>query len=390
MATPKLLTYTTSEILDLFKNAFYAQHGTPMLIGSDDFAASAAFSYVLGVLTNAINVSSNERFIESATGQFLDAIAAVNGLSRPNPAQASALFRLTMANTGTLNAGDLVVTNGSVNFTNLEPIYITDDCDVLLYCTDTGAKYNGIAIGAINTVSAGIGYVDEAQNITISGGGTDGYPYTAEGDNEFRVYILARRADFVVGGSAPAYKSRAYTIDARLLDVCILQDGDYGYQKGKVQIYNLWDSTTINTAVADILNAKVLAACTQDDFRPIGDLVEVYSARKVAKSLGSSWLLKYRLRDRDVAYNHMISVFRGYRDYLISGFRRAFSEGELTRRFVTPSAEGVAALGFDLTNGHARYDMPDANAVWALNWPSYANIDAYVSAGLVQFIDTEA
>ena len=135
----QLLNYTTSEILDLFKNAFYSQHGTPMFIGSDDFAASAAFSYVLGVLTNAINVSSNERFIESATGQFLDAIAAVNGLSRPNPAQASALFSLTMANTGTLDIGDLVVTNGSVNFTNLEPIYITDDCDVLLYCTNSNA-----------------------------------------------------------------------------------------------------------------------------------------------------------------------------------------------------------------------------------------------------------
>ena len=389
MTIPKLIDYSTQDILDLFRSAFYDEHGAPMLIGTDDFTASAVFSYVLSVLVNASNTAGAQRFIDSATGVYLDAIAAVNGLSRPSPAKASALFQLVASNPGTLNSGDLVVTDGNVNFTNLEPISITADCYVLLYCTETGADHNGIGIGSINTVLDGNYYVDSAQNITISGGGTDGFPYTAEGDNEFRAYILARRADFVVGGSVPSYKSRAYTIDSRLLDVCILQDGDSGYQKGKVQIYALWDSATVNTAIANILNAKILAACTQDDFRPIGDLVEVNSARKVAKDLGSSWLLKYRLRDKDVAYNHMISVFREYKDYLISGFRRAFSEGELTRRFVTPSADGVAALGFDLTNGNAKYEIPDANAVWSLLWPSYANINAYVNAGLVQFIDTE-
>lgn len=389
MAT-NLLSYTTQEILDLFRNAFYAQHSKPIIIGSDDFAASAAFSYVLGVLVNAINTSGNQRFIETATGEFLDAIAAVNGLSRPAPARASALFHLVMANSGTIEAGVLAVSNGSAIFTNLEPIHITNDCDVLLYCDETGAQYNGIGIGDIDMIATGGYFVDEATNLTITGGGTDGFPYTPEGDSEFRAYILARRADFVVGGSAPAYRSRAMTIDSRLLDVCILQDGDEGYEKGKVKIFTLWDETTINQIIANILNTKIYQACTKDDFKPIGDFVEVTTAAKTAKNIGNSWLLKYRLRDKDVAYNHMISVFQQYRDYLASAFKRPFSEGELIKRFITPSEEGVSALGFDLRNVNAGFDMPKINAIWRLQWPIYQNIDAYVNAGLVQFIDVEA
>ena len=100
--TTKLLSYTPSEILDLFKTSFYEAHVTPMIIGSDDFTASATFSYVLSVLTNAINVAGDQRFLESATGEYLDAIAGSLGLSRPSPSRANAVFHLKPVATLTL------------------------------------------------------------------------------------------------------------------------------------------------------------------------------------------------------------------------------------------------------------------------------------------------
>ena len=388
MTIPQLIDYSTQDILDLFRSAFYDEHGAPMLIGSDDFTASAVFSYVLSVLVNASNTAGAQRFIDSATGVYLDAIAAVNGLERPSAQPASALFHLVMANSGTLDTGELVVSDGNVSFSNIEPIAISDDCDALLYCTENGAKNNGIAIGAIDTIQDGTDYVSTASNTTISGGGTDGFAYTAEGDDAFREYIKQRRADFVVGGSAPAYKSRCMTVDARLLDVCILQDGDTGYKKGKVKIFTLWDKQTLNNTLEALLNTKVYDACNATDFRPIGDFVQVASAQHISHTI-SSFHIKYRLRDRDVAWQHMQDTFNAYKTYLKSGFRRALSESELTKMFCTPDKNGVSALGFDISDATAYWKMPDTGSVYNLAWTYYPTIDDYVSNFKVYFIDTE-
>lgn len=388
MTIPQLIEYSTQDILDLFRSAFYEEHGAPMLIGSDDFTASAVFSYVLSVLVNASNTAGAQRFIDSATGVYLDAIAAVNGLERPAAQPSSALFHLIASGSGTIATGALVVGNGSVNFTNNAPIAISGDCDVILYCIEDGSQNNGIAVGALDSIVSGQ-YISSAQNTTITGGGTDSFPYTADGDNAFREYIKTRRADFVVGGSAPAYKSRCMTVDARLLDVCILQDGDTGYEKGKVKIFTLWDKQTLNNTLEAMLNTKVYDACNATDFRPIGDYIEVASAPEINLNILGNWLLKYRLRDKDVAWQHLQNTMSAYRKYLKSGFRRPFSEGELNRRFCTPSDDGVSALGFDLTMASARWQMPATGSVYDFTWPVLGTIDNYVAAGMVQLIDTE-
>ena len=391
--TTKLLSYTPNEILDLFKTSFYAEHGTPMIIGSDDFTASATFTYVLSVLTNAINVSGNQRFIESATGEYLDAIAGSLGLSRPAPARANAVFHLTPVTTGNIDTNGLRVsdTSGHV-FGNTEPLSLTRNVqvDVLLYCTDAGSAANGLPVGSIRNIESGSNVVSTASNTTMSGGGDDGYPYTAAGDQSFREYLLNRKGHFPVGGSAPAYRSKCFEIgDKRLLDVHILQDGEAGYVQGKVKIYTLWNTATLNSAYIKLLNEKILALVTAEDFRPIGDYVEVASAEPDYVGLGLTWTLKYRLRDRDVAEAHMRKVLYDYELYLKGGFGRPFSEADLVKRFCTPDENGVAALGFDITDSNAKYQLPAAGSYFAFSAPPNS-WNSLISMGLVTFVDTEA
>lgn len=391
--TTKLLSYTPSEILDLFKSSFYTEHGTPMIIGSDDFTASATFSYVLSVLTNAINVAGGQRFIESATGEYLDAIAGSLGLSRPSPARANAVFHLTPVSTGNIGANGLRVsdTSGHV-FENLEPIAVTRNVqvDVLLYCTEAGSAANGLPVGSISNIASGANIVSTASNTTMSGGGDGGYPYTASGDQAFREYLLNRKGYFPVGGSAPAYRSKCFEVgDKRLMDVHVLQDGEAGYVQGKVKIYTLWDTSTLNSDYIRLLNEKVLTLVTAEDFRPVGDYVEVASAEPDYVGLGLSWALKYRLRDRDVAEAHMRKVFYDYGQYLKSGFGRPFSEADLVKRLCTPDENGVAALGFDITVTHAKYLMPAPGRYFAFSAPPNS-WNSLISMGIVTFVDTEA
>lgn len=386
MTVPDLLNYTVNDILNMFKDAFYNQNNSPMIIGSDDYAASAMMSYVLDVLVNAINHCGEMRFLDTATGQWLDTMAAIFGLSRPPAAASSALFHLTRITPGTFNVGDLVVSDGQVNFTNREPIYLSGDVDVILYCDTAGSQYNGIPVNAIETIISGSSLISAATNTTITGGGTDGFPYTEEGDNGFREYIKDRRGTFTVGGSAPAYKSKAFTIDSRVRDVYIVQDGDSNYEKGKVKISVLWDKSTLDGTLENLLNGQILNACSADDFRAIGDLIEVYSASGTTLIPGVK--VVYPLKFQDLAVGHYLATMKAYKTYLASKFNRAYSESELAKRFITPDENGVYALAYDDTNGNAEYVAPEPGKY--LNLSAYASndLDDYITRGYFVFVDT--
>ena len=190
----RLIEIKPAQILEFLKSAYYAQYGEPIEIGSDAFAASAAQSYAWGVLLANINEAANNIFIETASGEYLDAIAADYGITeRPQGYRASAQFALTMymfAQGRSYPAGSLVVADDAGRkFTNIYPIIGPDPGSdnylhgvVTLYAMEPGVLYNNIATGAIDNILEGTGFVTSATNITDTSGGSDGFPYTDEGN----------------------------------------------------------------------------------------------------------------------------------------------------------------------------------------------------------------
>lgn len=388
------LDYSTSEILELFKTAYYEQHGKPMIIGSDEFSASAAFAYVLGVLCGDMNHSSAQRFIDTATGEYLDAIAAVNGLVRPGPSRASAVFSLVRAgySSATAPAGAIqLMDQGGHVFENLDPVFMTaSTVKALLFCTEAGSKNNGIPAGSISIVEAGSEYVQAGTNTEATSGGGDGCGYSEEGDAEFRRYIELNRSAYIVGGSAAAYRAKAFDTDSRVIDVRVLKDGDTGYEKGKVKIYINY-ALDASSDLKSLINDRILAACSADDFKPVGDLVQVDTAEYVECVFGLNILVKYPLKFRNVAVNHYNSVMAAYRDYVASKFGIPVSESELARRFVTPDESGVYALGFEWRNKDAGLKFGDPSQVLVVKWDGESevhSVEYYESWGMMDFIDT--
>ena len=91
---------TPEQLLQSFQTAYYNEHGETLRIGSDEFAAASVFSYALSVLFNALNDSAKQRYIDTATGVFLDAIAATYGITqRPDGYYATTLARIGMEGT---------------------------------------------------------------------------------------------------------------------------------------------------------------------------------------------------------------------------------------------------------------------------------------------------
>lgn len=98
MADVDLIDIKPRELLDLLKSAYYDQTGKTIQIGSDEYAAASAQAYAWSVLLGDINNATQNRFIDYATGEYLDAIATNYGInSRPNGYRATANFIFTYA-----------------------------------------------------------------------------------------------------------------------------------------------------------------------------------------------------------------------------------------------------------------------------------------------------
>ena len=84
MANLDLLQLDVQGIMNLFRDAYYNAYGETMRIGSVEFQTASIFSYAVAVLINSMNDASKQRWLATATGEYLDAIAETYGLVRPD------------------------------------------------------------------------------------------------------------------------------------------------------------------------------------------------------------------------------------------------------------------------------------------------------------------
>ena len=77
-----ILNTSPNAILEQFQNAYFDQIGTRMTIGSEEYTLSSIFTYVLSMYAGLINNSYDNQNLDTASGIFLDNIAARYNLNR--------------------------------------------------------------------------------------------------------------------------------------------------------------------------------------------------------------------------------------------------------------------------------------------------------------------
>lgn len=347
----KLVDINPSQILELLKSAYAEQYGEQIEIGSDAFAACATQAYAWSVLLANVNEAANNLFVETASAEYLDAIAADYGItSRPPGYRASAQFSLVFymfAAGMTFPTGSLVVSDGAGRrFTNIYPIIAPDSGGdpylhgvVTLYAAEPGASYNEIPVDAIQTIIEGSGYVSTARNITQTSGGTDGFPYNDAGNEAFRQWLIVQMQAFAGAGTATAYEARAKNADARCISAYVLRQNDTGYEKGKVQIF-VYADPSVESEVVD----SVQAACDDPAFRPLGDLVVAAASPLQSVASALDLCIVYDYRFEAVASASASRVIANYSALVESGINRPFVVDELCHRLCTPDADGIYAI----------------------------------------------
>lgn len=255
--------------------------GEPLYPGDERRIFGDALAAVFVALYNEFNDKMKQRTLQYARGPVLDALGARYGVTRAEPAHATAMFRFSVAAARAENiiidAGTRVTSDGNVYFA-------TDELAVLqagnLYvdipgtCTEGGSQYNGFVVGTIGTLVDLIPYITSAQNTTVSTGGDDGEPYSEEGDDKFRERIRLAPATLSTAGPESAYRYFALSADPDIIDVAI--------DSPEANIINIYP-LMVGGAVPDQDTLdKVAAVCSAEDVRPMTDLVTAKAPTQVS------------------------------------------------------------------------------------------------------------
>ena len=362
MSELNFINLATTEVLETFKNAFYAQYGSPIKIGSEEFAASSVFSYCMTVLFAAMNDSAKQRFLATMTGDFLDALAATYGITeRPQGQRATCLVNIAMRSqliqpsayeVGTLKVSDEA---GHV-FENAERFLAPGrgrigTKSVRFRAIEVGTDYNNIPAGEVKKIITPLPGILSAQSTTMTDGGTD--PMTD--DDTFRAWLRNEIGSFAGAGTAEAYRGKAMNVDSRIIDVQVLEQGMKGYEKGKVQIYVLADAEDVNEIVA-----YVQEACSDRAFRPVGDYVITRPAVSCPVSPVGVFHITYPMRFQTVAIDRTNRIISEYRECLSQKINRPFVYGELVQRLLAMDSDGVYAqeavvMGLSEEDNHPIY-----------------------------------
>ena len=358
-----LIPYTTEQILDLFKAAYYEQTGETLRIGSEEFAFSTVASYVLRVFEQAMKRGADAVSINTATGEALDNIAASFGIERPDatPARMAIALENETQNPIVCDIGQIVAyTNQGVTFSNTAPITLPQTGETVylfLYCAEAGSQYNGITPSEMDIPEGSLLVAN-----SMSGGGTDSLrEYTQANDEVVRKDLLEGIKALAVG-TAPYYEYEAKKgYDGILADVYCLRDGDTGFEAGKVKIKTLFLPSITSTVYKNTTNETIRAYLSSDSVKCVTDYVEV--AEGEADYLNIIGIViyyetRFQATTSDgitLAQDHFERVFESYRTDLITHFNKPYIESELEAMLCKSDENGVYATTF---KSNASYYKP--------------------------------
>ena len=160
-------------------------------------------------------------------------------------------------------------------------------------------------------------------------------------DEVFRAWLKTEIQSLAGAGTYLAYEARAKNADSRIVDVHVVQQGEDGYEKGKVQVivlpsfdYDDWVS------IRDV----VQNACADPSFRPVGDFVQTRVAQTQNFDCPYICKVSYPERFKPLAQSRNNRIKDEYNEYLRQKIGRAFSYADFCAKLCEKDADGVYAL----------------------------------------------
>lgn len=246
--------------------------------------------WVASVLTlgNAnINRAGNANLPSRAEGEDLDALGQLfYEQTRPTATAAGVqmLFTISEAQQGAvlIPAGTRIsAEDGVVVFTTDEDVYVPVGeltASVHATCEETGTVGNGFTEGTLTTCVDPFAYYESCTNTDESDGGSN-----VPDDDEFYEMLVTSQDAYSSAGPTGAYQYYAKSVSTEIADVLVNSP-----LAGTVYIYALMNDGT--PASAEV-KAAILAACSDEEVRPLTDHVIVQDPAIVTYDISLTYYL---------------------------------------------------------------------------------------------------
>lgn len=205
--------------------------GEPLYPGDERRIFAEALVAVLVAYASKANDASRQTLLRYARGQVLDAIGERLGVERIAATPATTTVKFTLSATQdhaiTIPALTRVTSDGSLYFATDEACAIASGettGTVSASCQTAGSAGNGLLAGTLTTLVDLQPYVQTVTNTTVTAGGDDGEPYTADGDDRLRERIRLAPNALSVAGPEQAYVYWAMSADPGIVDVAAFSD----------------------------------------------------------------------------------------------------------------------------------------------------------------------
>lgn len=245
------------------------------------------FAYAISVFLNELEETGKQNLLRYSTGDALDAIGELMGISREPARGAECILKFSLsavqANAVCIPAGTRATPDGELFFATDEALVIAEGSQagfVSATCTTEGENGNGFLAGQIDTLVDGIAYVQSVENTDESHSGAD-----SETDDDLRDRIREAPASYSTCGAELSYDYWARMASDDVGDVAIDSPS-----AGVVRIAVIKENGVI-PAANDPVIAAVTDACSAEDRRPLTDSVSVVPAVATSTSIDFTYYI---------------------------------------------------------------------------------------------------
>lgn len=271
----------TKYLFNSIKAQYKTETGNDLEIGSNEFAIASAVAYVFGGIVNRFNDMAANRYIDTARGEYLDALAKNLGVARPTVTYAKCLVLVVNDTQRTLVVNQDTVTLDDGNGHEFEPDFCGSIESITVPAGElramqfrsktTDESNNGIALLTMRLRQEfEDGTVLYMQATDTAGANPNAYPYTTDGDDAFRSILPDMVARVRSAGSQAYYNAWCRQYSPYILDAYCLVDGDADFVPGTLRIFvSMIDGTEDYGAVLTGLKRALEA----EQNRPINDFV---------------------------------------------------------------------------------------------------------------------
>ena len=334
----KFIDVNPEELFTNFKQGYEEIMGVSIKDGDpiNDFISWIV--YIFSITQNNINYTGSMNLLSYSTGQYLEALGELVGVTRINSLGAKAKIKYTFGkifpSVITLPRGHKVA-SGNLYFELEDEVQLqigSRETYGTVICTTPGVIGNDIQIGEINTVVDAIPYLNKVENITITSGGCD-----QELDEQLRERIRLKPTSFSTAGPISSYKYYTLTANPNICDTYIYTPVD---TPGVVKVIPLLNGGIIPEE--EILNS-ISEVLTDESIRPFTDKVEVIAPTPHPYNINFKWWIN---QDDDISIiqDNINTALEEYKNWQKEKLGRDLNPNKLVQLLITAGAKRVEII----------------------------------------------